>query len=362
MTSSNASPRTSACCRATSAASSSAATSTARGDTSTRNRSTGITALSSCKRWRVSSRNIRAADISPIQTWSASTSSIYVNRSSSISRRRRIRGRAVTVAGANDHTRFFDTDFDSPVCAVLLHVARVVTERVLVAQFFGYVRKSLRDVIERVGFVKPPAAAVGQFLQVTRRLAVFAAARPGTGRRSTRPLWEYERREMTERPALAVRGMRSRPRPGTGAGGGTALLVVLGVVFDRIDQRARFFHLIECVLVVGAAACGVDAVGEKHDGFAALDLFQAVDYLIDRFIKFRAAAGAGLVDRLAQHVVIVGEIAMEANLAVERHDHHLVVASQLLDEGEGGVLDVVQLEHSAVGRVDHERHVERRLD
>src|SRR5215475_4634335 len=298
MTSSNASPRTSACCRATSAASSSAATSTARGDTSIRNRSTGITALSSCKRWRVSSRNIRAADISPIQTWSASTSSIYVNRSSSISRRRRIRGRAVTVAGANDHTRFFDTDFDSPVCAVLLHVGRVVTERVLVSQFFGYVRKSLRDVIERVGFVKPPAAAVGQFLQVTRRLAVFGAARPGAaGRRVTRPLWEQKRGEMIEGPAAAVRRMRSRPRPGTCAGRRAALLVVLGVVFYRIDQRARFFHLIDSVLVVGAAACGVDAVGEKHDGFAALDLFQAVDHLIDRFIKFRAAAGAGLVDR-----------------------------------------------------------------
>src|SRR5262245_42210914 len=267
MTSSNASPRTSACCRATSAASSSAATSTARGDTSTRNRSTGITALSSCKRWRVSSRNIRAADISPIQTWSASTSSIYVKRRdgrgsrvedrgsriedrgsqiedslssddtirnplssifdplSSIRRRRRVRGRAVTVASANDHPRFFDTDFDSPVSAVLLHVARVVTERVLVAQFFGYVRKSLRDVVDRVGFVKPPAAAVGQFLQVTRRLAVIAATRPGAaGRRAPRPLWEHDPRETIERPAAAVRGMRSRPRPGTGAGGGAALL------------------------------------------------------------------------------------------------------------------------------------------
>src|SRR5262245_43192407 len=164
---------------------------------------------------------------------------------SSIRRRRRVRGRAVTVASANDHPRFFDTDFDSPVSAVLLHVARVVTERVLVAQFFGYVRKSLRDVIERVGFVKPPAAAVGQFLQVTRRLAVFAAARPGAaGRRAPRPLWEHARHETIERPALAFRGMRSRPRPGTGAGGWAALLVVLGVVFDRIDQCARFFHLI----------------------------------------------------------------------------------------------------------------------
>src|SRR5215813_137683 len=328
MTSSNASPRTSACFRATSAASSSAATSTARGGTSTRNRSTGITALSSCKRWRVSSRNILAAAISPIQTWSASTSSIYVNRSSSVRRRRRIRGRAVTVAGANDHPRFFDTDFDSPICAVLLHVARVVTERVLVAQFFGYVRKSLREVVDRGGFVKPPAAAVGQFLQVTRSLAVFAATRPDAAG-TPRPLWE----QMIERPAAAVRGMRSRPRPGAGAGGRAALLVVFGVVLDRIDQRARFFHFIESVLIVGAAARGVDAVGEKHDGFASLDLFQAVDHLIYRFIKFRAAAGAGLLDRLAQRVVIVGEIAMEADLAVERHDHHLVVGPQLLDEG-----------------------------
>src|SRR5262245_47069028 len=129
----------------------------------------GITAHSSCKRWRVSSRNIRAAGISPIQTWSASTFSIYVNAQrrsriedrvitregilylrssifdplSSIRRRRRGRGRAVTFAGANDHPRFFDADFDSSVRAVLLRVARVVTERVLVAQLFGYVRKSL---------------------------------------------------------------------------------------------------------------------------------------------------------------------------------------------------------------------------
>ena len=32
-----------------------------------------------------------------------------------------------------------------------------------------------------------------------------------------------------------------------------------------------------------------------------------------------------------------GEIAMEADFAVERHDHYLVVGPQLLDEGEGGV-------------------------
>src|SRR5262245_48037675 len=146
------------------------------------------------------------------------TSESLPYRLSSVRRRRSIRGRAVTVASANDHPLFFDTDFDSPVSAVPLHVGRVVTERVLMAQFFGYVRKSLREVVDRVGFVKPPAAAVGQFLQVTRRLAVFAAARPGARRRASRPLWEHVRREMIERPAAAVRGMRSRPRPGTCAG------------------------------------------------------------------------------------------------------------------------------------------------
>jgi hypothetical protein len=101
-------------------------------------------------------------------------------------------------------------------------------------------------------------------------------------------------------------------------------------------------------LVVGAAARGVDAVGEKHDGFAALDLRQAVNHFIDGFVKFRAASGAGFLDRLAENVGIVGEIAMEADLAVERHDHHLVVAPQLLDEGECGLLDVVQPEQRAV--------------
>src|SRR5262249_55449367 len=154
-----------------------------------------------------------------------------------------------------------------------------------VAQLFGYIRKSLRDIVERIGFVESPAAAVGQFLQVTRRPAVFAAARSAARRRATRPLWEHGRHELIERPAAAVRWMRSRPRPGTGSGiwDGAALLVELGVIFDRIDQRARFLHLIDSVLVVGAAAGSVDAVSEEHDGFAALDLLHAVNHLIDRF-------------------------------------------------------------------------------
>src|SRR5262245_40434000 len=90
------------------------------------------------------------------------------------------------------------------------------------AQLFGYIGKSLREVVERIGLIESPAAAVGQFLQVTRPLAVIAAA-SADGRRATRPLWEHQRRELIEGPFAAVRRIwtrtrtRTRPRPGVGA-------------------------------------------------------------------------------------------------------------------------------------------------
>src|SRR5215510_4750118 len=125
----------------------------------------------------------------------------------------RFHRRAITLAGANDRPCFFNADFDATICAVLLRVARVITDRVLVAQLFGDIRKSLRDVVERIGVVETPAAPVGEFLQVTRRAAVFVA-RPADGgrRRAPRPL----REEIAKRPAAAASWLwrRVRPRPG----------------------------------------------------------------------------------------------------------------------------------------------------
>src|SRR5262249_24694319 len=66
--------------------------------------------------------------------------------------------------------------------------------------------------------------------------------------------------------------------------------------------------------------------------------------------------------RLAQLVVIAGEFAVEPNLTVERDDHYLIISLQLLDESEGGVLDVFYLEHGAMGCVEHKRDMKRRLD
>jgi len=57
--------------------------------------------------------------------------------------RLRLRRSAIAFAGANDHPRFLNANLHPPVCAVLLRVGRVITERILVAQLFGYVRKGL---------------------------------------------------------------------------------------------------------------------------------------------------------------------------------------------------------------------------
>src|SRR5262245_38539307 len=103
------------------------------------------------------------------------------------------------------------------------------------AQLFGYIRKSLREVVDRISLIESPAAADGQFLQITRRLAVIAAhvaAAAAARRPATRPLWEHRRPELAEGPFAAVWRIwtrtrtraRARPRPriaaGTGAAGG----------------------------------------------------------------------------------------------------------------------------------------------
>src|SRR5215470_6513612 len=147
-----------------------------------------------------------------------------------------------------------------------------------------------------------------------------------------RPLRELIDERIKWPAATALRRRRrARPRPGIGNGAfNAAMPTAFGVVFDRIDESARFLHLFDGVLEIGAAAGSVNAL-----------------------IKFRAAARAGFVDRLAQRVVIAGEFAVEPNLAVERDDHYLIVSLQLLDESEGGVLDVFHLEHGAMGCVEH---------
>jgi hypothetical protein len=51
--------------------------------------------------------------------------------------RLRLRRRAIAFAGANDHSLFLNANLHAPIRAVLLRVGRVITERILVAQFFG---------------------------------------------------------------------------------------------------------------------------------------------------------------------------------------------------------------------------------
>src|SRR5262245_40206793 len=69
-----------------------------------------------------------------------------------------VRRRAVTFASANNRRCLFNANFDVAVGAILLCVGRVITERVLMAQFFGDHRKGLREVVSRIGVMKPSAA------------------------------------------------------------------------------------------------------------------------------------------------------------------------------------------------------------
>src|SRR5215470_10863731 len=98
-----------------------------------------------------------------------------------------------------------------------------------------------------------------------------------------RPLRELIDERIKWPAATALRRRRrARPRPGIGNGAvNAAMPTAFGVVFDRIDERARFLHLVDGVLEIGAAAGSVNAVGEKHDGFAALNRLQAVNHLVN---------------------------------------------------------------------------------
>src|SRR5215813_8648824 len=131
------------------------------------------------------------------------------------------------------------------------------------------------------------AAAVGQFLQIPGSLTIFVARPAARGwAAALRPLRVLRERitdEWIEGPTTACGRIRTRVRPGTAAGVEDPALrrIHFGVVANRVDQGPGFFHFIEGVLVVGAAAGSVDAVGEEDDGFPALNLRQAVDHLVD---------------------------------------------------------------------------------
>src|SRR5262245_12126116 len=65
---------------------------------------------------------------------------------------------AVTFAGADNQARFDDSHLDLAPGAIPRRVARIITKRILMAEFIGNPRKCVSQIIQCIGIVKPAAA------------------------------------------------------------------------------------------------------------------------------------------------------------------------------------------------------------
>ena len=133
----------------------------------------------------------------------------------------------------------------------------------------------------------------------------------------------------------------------TAAGPASAarLLAAVGVVLHGVDEGVEFLGVAHVAGVGGALAGGVHAVGEEDDGLAPLDAGEALlDDGVEGVVETRAATGARAADGVAQLAAVARRLGEEADFVVEGDDEDAVFGAELIDEGDGGRLDVFEAE------------------
>src|SRR5262245_23672801 len=168
---------------------------------------------------------------------------------------------AVTFAGADNQARFDDSHLDLAPGAIPRRVARIITKRILMAEFIGNPRKCVSQIIQCIGIVKPAAAAAGQVLEISFSPAVFII---GTGlRHITTTLWPLAKLEID----VLIEGNRPLWSTSSGIGWGSARvwiaprqwkgerhslclaslwIVEFGIVPNGIDEDVRLFDEFDC--------------------------------------------------------------------------------------------------------------------
>src|SRR5262245_12698294 len=130
---------------------------------------------------------------------------------------------------------------------------------------------------------------------------------------------------------------------------------VPGVVPDRINDHARFFELTDVVIVIRRIAPPVNAVGEDYKRFAPFHARYIVQREFDRVVKLRSLPRLRRINRLAQFVAVVGELAQVVYSVVERNDLDAVGGLQLFHDGLGRALNSREIFLRARAGVEHQQ-------
>src|SRR5262245_25219546 len=123
----------------------------------------------------------------------------------------------------------------------------------------------------------------------------------------------------------------------------------------RINENPGLFHRAQ-TLFHRNATVNVNAVSEKNDGSAAGHQIEPFsEHEIEGVIKARAAAGSGAANRAVNGVAVAGDWRQIAESAIERDHRDLVVRPKLINEGYGGVFDLLQARFRRIAHVQHQR-------
>ncbi len=151
-----------------------------------------------------------------------------------------------------------------------------------------------------LGVVKPRSADARQIVEILITAFIFLSAGSGTAA-AAGPV-------AAATPASAIisatkdrsQNVYDDATAGAAAPGTPHSHICVGIVFNRIDERIKFFGITQGAFIAGMFAGGIDAIGEQYDCLPPFDVIERlINYLIDRVIKTSPVPWLCLPNRIA---------------------------------------------------------------
>src|SRR5215208_1468537 len=173
---------------------------------------------------------------------------------------------------------------------------------------------------------------------------------------------------LTFTPAGRRRWQRHPPEKIRKAGGAFLCLhdgvqpFVIRIKADRVDECVEFLSVVKrlsCRLVRAL----VHAIGKEHNSFTTLDLRELFcHYVLESGIEMCTHPFAHAMDTLKQALTVVRRLAVYRHPVSERDHHYTIRRSQMVDEPDGCILDLIEFFPDRATRVEQQHHLERLVD
>src|SRR5205085_9703217 len=140
-----------------------------------------------------------------------------------------------------------------------------------------------------------------------------------------------------------------------------ALDIGARAVANRInDHIFAFDDGLQRIFFDDLAAGVIDAVSKQNYRFASFDVGEPFpDGGVDGFINLGVFARLNIGNGAAQLLAIAGEFREDAHAVIEFDEQDFILRAQVIDEGERGSLDLLQLIGGRAARIKQQGNIER---